>query len=85
MSPHSNYENNSTHFQNGTEHPDSNINDDDPVAVIGVALRFPQDAVSSESFWEMLVGGKSARTKVPEERYNIDAFYQSGESKSGTV
>jgi acyl transferase domain-containing protein len=83
MSPHSNYENNSTHFQNGTEHPDSNIND--PVAVIGVALRFPQDAVSSESFWEMLVGGKSARTKVPEERYNIDAFYQSGESKSGTV
>jgi len=58
---------------------------EDPIAIIGLGLKFPQDAVSAESFWEMLVEGRSARSEVPKERYNVDAFYAPGESKTGTV
>ena len=45
------------------------------IAIIGFSLRFPQDAVSAESFWNMLDEGRSAATEVPETRFNIDAFY----------
>lgn len=49
----------------------------EPIAVIGLALRFPQDATSPEAFWQMLMDGRSAMTEVPKDRFNIDAFYQS--------
>ena len=45
------------------------------IAIIGFSFRFPQDAVSSETFWNMLVEGRSAVTEVPESRFNINAFY----------
>jgi hypothetical protein len=55
------------------------------IAVIGMSLRFPQDAISPESFWNKLMESKSAQTKVPNERYNVDAFYRSGNLKTGMV
>lgn len=57
----------------------------EPIAVIGLALRFPQDATSPEAFWQMLMEGRSAMTEVPKERFNIDAFYHSGPKKTNTV
>lgn len=56
-----------------------------PIAVIGMALRFPQDATSPEKFWEMLMDGRSARTEVPKERYNVDSYYRSDSSLPETV
>ena len=47
----------------------------DDVAIIGLSLRFPQDAVTPASFWKMLLEGRSAATKVPADRFNVDAFY----------
>lgn len=47
----------------------------EPVAVIGFAARLPQDATTPESFWQMLCEGRSARTEIPQDRLNIDAFY----------
>ena len=47
----------------------------EPVAVIGYSLKFPQDAISSEAFWQMLIEGRSARTDIPKERFNMDAFH----------
>ena len=47
----------------------------EPIAVIGFAARLPQDATSAESFWQMLCDGRSARTEIPQDRFNIDAFY----------
>lgn len=55
--------------------PKSNI--DQPIAVIGMALRFPQGATSPEKFWDMLMEGRSARTEVPKDRYNVDSHYRS--------
>ena len=45
------------------------------IAIIGFSLRFPQDAVSPQSFWNMLAEGRSAVSEVPEDRFNINAFY----------
>ncbi|KUJ10154.1 reducing type I polyketide synthase [Mollisia scopiformis] len=58
---------------------------DDPVVIIGMSLKFPQDAVSVESFWKMLMEGRSASSEVPKDRYNVDAFYAPGKSKTGMV
>ena len=55
------------------------------IAIIGFSLRFPQDAVSPESFWKMLVEGRSAATEVPGSRFNIDAFYHPDPDRLGSV
>lgn len=57
----------------------------EPIAVVGLALRFPQDATSPEEFWQMLLEGKSALTDVPHDRYHVDAFYKASANKSGTA
>ncbi|EPE26251.1 Thiolase-like protein [Glarea lozoyensis ATCC 20868] len=54
------------------------VADSEAVAVIGLSLRFPQDASSPAEFWEMLMKGKSARTEVPKDRYYIDGIKQAG-------
>lgn len=55
------------------------------IAIVGFSLRFPQDAVSPESFWNMLVEGRSAATEVPESRFNINAFYHPDPDRLGSV
>ncbi|KAL3488130.1 hypothetical protein BJX62DRAFT_253516 [Aspergillus germanicus] len=61
---------------------------DDPIAIIGFSLRFPEDADSAEAFWEMLYNGRCAMTEVPADRFTIDSFYaQKGEAgaANGTI
>ena len=55
------------------------------IAIIGFSLRLPQDAVSPESFWNMLVEGRSAATEVPKSRFNINAFYHPDPDRLGSV
>ena len=55
------------------------------LAVVGFSLKFPQDASSPEKFWSMLTEGRCASTPFPSDRMNIDAFYNSGGDRQGTV
>lgn len=57
----------------------------EPIAVIGFSLKFPQDATSAESFWKMLMEGRSAMTKVPENRFNVDTFHVPGTKRRDEV
>ena len=57
----------------------------EPVAVVGIALRFPQDANNVEGFWQMLLEGRSALTDIPPDRWNIDAFYHENPDRHDTV
>ena len=57
----------------------------EPIAIIGFSLRFPQDATSPQKFWKMLMEKRSAMTDVPADRFNIDAFYGTGEDDPGEV
>ncbi|CAM9312815.1 unnamed protein product, partial [Chrysoparadoxa australica] len=48
-----------------------------PVAVIGMACRFPGRAATPKAFWDMLASGTDAITEVPHKRWDVDAFYDS--------
>jgi acyl transferase domain-containing protein/SAM-dependent methyltransferase len=47
----------------------------EPIAVIGVGLRFPGGANTPESFWRLLREGVDAITEVPRDRWDVNAFY----------
>jgi len=51
-----------------------NTSNCEPVAIIGLASKFPQKATDTEAFWNLLLTKQSALSKVPEERYNASAF-----------
>lgn len=48
---------------------------EDALAIVGFSAKLSQDATSSNQFWRMLSQGRSARTEVPNDRFNIDSFY----------
>jgi acyl transferase domain-containing protein len=56
-----------------------------PIAIIGLNLKFPRDANSAESFWEMLENARNASTRVPSSRFNIGAFYHPDPARLDSV
>jgi acyl transferase domain-containing protein len=57
----------------------------EPVAIIGLSLKFPQDATSPEALWAMLLSGSSTSTEVPSERFHSQSFYHKDPSNVGSV
>lgn len=56
-----------------------------PVAVVGMACRFPDDATSPDAFYEMLANGRAAWSEVPENRFKIDSYYHPNGGRVGTT
>lgn len=57
----------------------------EPIAIVGLAARLPQDTDSTENFWRMMCEGRQATSKVPEDRVNIDSFYHPNPERVDTV
>ena len=57
----------------------------EPIAVTGLSLKFPQDAISTGSFNTMLMEGRCAVTDIPKDRINLDAFYSTDANRKDTV
>ncbi len=57
---------------------------DDPLAIVGMACRFP-GAANLKAFWEVLRYGVDTITEVPEGRWDIDALYDPDPSKPGKM
>ncbi|MDT5177181.1 MAG: hypothetical protein QOJ95_1379, partial [Mycobacterium sp.] len=55
---------------------------DEPIAIIAVSCRFP-GAPNPEAFWEVLAGGVDAIREVPEDRFDIDEFYDPDPETAG--
>lgn len=55
------------------------------IAIIGMGCRLPGDAVSLESFWELLIEGRNGWSEVPPERWNSGAYYHPSNERKGTV
>ena len=55
-----------------------------PIAICGMACRLPRGINTPKHLWEFLLAGDDARSKVPESRYNIEAFYDPS-GKPGTT
>ncbi|MGH8056340.1 MAG: beta-ketoacyl synthase N-terminal-like domain-containing protein, partial [Candidatus Entotheonellia bacterium] len=47
----------------------------EPIAIIRIGCRFPGDANDPGSFWRLLMNGGDAITEIPEDRWNIQRFY----------
>lgn len=57
----------------------------EPIAVVGLATRFPQQATSTDSLWELLLQARSTWSSIPKERFNAEAFYHPDPEHGGTV
>ncbi|WP_445159541.1 type I polyketide synthase [Mycobacterium sp. Dal123C01] len=57
---------------------------DEPIAIVAVACRFP-GAPDPEAFWEVLSGGVDAIREVPEDRFDIDEFYDPDPETPGKI
>jgi acyl transferase domain-containing protein len=55
------------------------------IAVVGFALKFPQDITSEEGLWKLLLERRSTMTDVPSNRWNVDGFYKPYDHRPGTV
>jgi acyl transferase domain-containing protein/acyl carrier protein/NAD(P)-dependent dehydrogenase (short-subunit alcohol dehydrogenase family) len=58
--------------------------DDEPVAIVGLACRFP-GASDPEAFWEMLRRGVDAVREVPGDRWDLTALYDPDRTVPGKV
>jgi hypothetical protein len=55
--------------------PDAPRNSDlMPIAVVGMGCRLPGGTMSPTLLWEMLSGGLSAWSHVPEQRFTVDSL-----------
>jgi microcystin synthetase protein McyG len=57
----------------------------EPIAIIGMGCRFPGHANSPEAFWDLLKQGRDAITEVPNDRWNIDSYYNPDSTADGKM
>ncbi len=47
----------------------------EPIAIVGMSCRFPGDATDTESFWQLLASGTNTRAEIPQNRWNVETYY----------
>lgn len=57
----------------------------EPIAVVGMACRFPGGADTPEKYWALLRDGVDATIEVPAERWDNDAIYDPNPDAAGTT
>ena len=57
----------------------------EPIAVIGMACRFPGGANTLEAFWELLRNGGDGISEVPADRWDVDALYDPDPTAPGKM
>ncbi|BBY50062.1 putative polyketide synthase [Mycolicibacterium arabiense] len=62
--------------------PAARTSTDEPIAIVAVSCRFP-GAPNPEAFWELLADGVDAIREVPEDRFDIDEFYDPDPDAAG--
>jgi acyl transferase domain-containing protein/acyl carrier protein len=57
----------------------------EPIAIIGIACRFPPDACDPDRFWKLLCAGFDANREVPPDRFDVDAHYDPAFDRAGKM
>jgi len=55
----------------------------EPIAIVGMACRFPGGVASPEDFWEILRDGVVAASEVPEGRWDVEFFFSPDSTAPG--
>ncbi|KAL9110460.1 MAG: hypothetical protein Q9227_005004 [Pyrenula ochraceoflavens] len=56
-----------------------------PLAIVGFSFRFPQEAVTTKGFWDMLIKKRCASTETPSDRWHVDAHYHPDNNRTETL
>ncbi len=57
----------------------------EPIAVVGLGCRFPGEANSPEEFWQLLKKQKHGIVEVPQDRWDINEFYDPSPDAPGKM
>ncbi|MCL2929917.1 MAG: SDR family NAD(P)-dependent oxidoreductase [Trichodesmium sp. MAG_R01] len=57
----------------------------EPIAIIGMSCRFPGGANSPEAFWEILNQGVDTISQVPQDRWNLNDYYDPNPDAPGKI
>lgn len=57
----------------------------EPLAIVGMACRFPGGVVDPPSFWSLLEEGREGIIKIPPERWDIDALFHPDPTHAGSI
>jgi len=57
----------------------------EPIAIIGVGCRFPGGADNPDAFWQLLKNGVDAITEIPQDRWNVDNYYDPEKETPGKM
>jgi amino acid adenylation domain-containing protein len=67
------------------EQPAMNIHSDEPIAIIGMACRFPKGANTLDAFWGLLDRGGDGIVEVPASRWNAEQYYDPDPAAPGKM
>ncbi|OKL56909.1 hypothetical protein UA08_07744 [Talaromyces atroroseus] len=63
---------------------DSNVLDE-PIAIVGMACRYPGEGSSPAGFWNMISNARTAHRTIPKSRFNADAWYHPDPDRKGAM
>src|SRR3984885_3889094 len=59
--------------------------DVEPIAVVGMACRLPGGVSTPAEYWQLLHDGVSGVIRVPEDRWDADAYFSEDHTRPGTI
>ena len=68
---------------NGAEMSATSSNVPEPIAIIGIGCRLPGGVTNPDEFWALLRNEVDAISEIPEDRWNIQKFFDPDQSKPG--
>jgi len=77
----------SIHSGSGSSTPsgvDGRINENTPLAIVGMSMQFPDDANTPERFWNMIQEGRNTSRNFPADRLG-EAIYHPDSSRQDSV
>jgi hypothetical protein len=56
-----------------------------PLAVVGLSFRFPEEAVTADGFWNLLLSGRCVSRETPADRFNSQAHHNADKDRLETL